>query len=112
MAGTKHFSQNKSGGVTSTNLNEVTSATNGPSLGTRDFIYKSIFINVSINTGAVTVNIEASHNGFTWFNIRSITYTAQVQKDLFSYTSHFPFMRTTTTTHSNATVTTEITGGN
>ena len=110
--GTKHFSRYKSGGVTSTNLDEVTSATNGPSLGMRDIIHKSVFINVSINSGAVTVNIEASHNGSTWFNLRSKTYTAITAKDIFSYGSHFPFMRTTTTTHSNATVTTEITGGN
>ncbi len=110
--GTTHFSKNKSGGVTSTNLDGVTSATNGPSLGTRDFTYKSIFINVSVNTGAVTVNIEASHNGYTWFAVSSKTYTATIGKDIYSYSSHFPFMRTTTTTQSNSTVTTEIAGGN
>ncbi len=109
---TTHFSRNKSGGVTSTNLDGVTSASNGPTLGTRDYIYKSVFVNVSVNTGAVTVNIEASYNGSTWFELKSTTYTSTTAKDIFSYESHFPFMRTTTTTHSNATVTTEITGGN
>jgi len=108
---TTHYSRNKSGGVSSTNLNAVTSATNGAALGTRDFKDKSVFVNVSVNTGAVTVNIEASHDGSTWFSVRTKTYTATTAKDIFSYTDHFPFMRTTTTTQSNSTVTTTITGG-
>ena len=109
---TTHYSRNKSGAVTSTNLSAVTTATNGASLGMRDFTFKSVFVNVSVNTGAVTVNIEASHDGSTWFNVNSTTYTATTGKDIRSYSSHFPFMRTTTTTQSNSTVTTEITGGN
>jgi len=108
---TVHFSKNQGGAVTSTNLSAVTSATNGPALGMRDFRSKSVFVNVSVNTGAVTVNIEASHDGSTWFNVKSTTYTAATATDIFSYSSHFPFMRTTTTTQSNSTVTTEITGG-
>ena len=112
MVGTKHFSSNKSGAVESTNLNAVITATNGPSIGMRDFIYKSIFVNVSVNTGAVTVNIEASHDGSTWFNVNSTTYTAVTAKDIRSYSSHFPFMRSTTTVQSNSTVTVDITGAN
>lgn len=108
---TEHFSQNKSGAVESTNLNAVTSATNGASLGVRDFTQITVFVNVSVNSGAVTVNIEASHDGSTWFNLDSKTYTATTPKDIFSYNSHFPFIRTTTTTQSTSTVTTDITGG-
>lgn len=108
---TESFSRNKSGGVQSTNLDGVTSATNGPSLGTRDFRSKTIFVNVSVNTGAVTVNIEASYNGSTWFNLDSKTYTAVTGTDIFSYAEQFPFMRTTTITQSNSTVTTDIAGG-
>lgn len=108
---TKHYSRNKSGAVESTNLNAVTSATNGSALGMRDFTHSSIFINVSVNSGAVTVNIEASHDGSTWFSLDSKTYTAVTGKDIYSYIDHFPFMRTTTTTQSNSTVTTDIAGG-
>ena len=93
-----------------TNLNAVTTATNGSSIDTRWYGEKSIFVNVSLNTGAVDVNIEASHDGTTWFNVNTTTYTATNATDIRSYTSYFPFMRTTTTTHSNATVTTTITG--
>lgn len=109
---TINFSRNKSGAVTTNNLAVVTTATDGPSIGMRDFTYKSVFVNVSVNSGAVTVNIEASHDGSTWFNVNSTTYTAVTAKDIRSYSSHFPFMRSTTTTQSNATVTVDITGGN
>lgn len=112
MTGTTHYSTNKSGAVTSTNLSAVTSATNGSALGTRDFKQISFFVNVSVNTGAVTVNLEASHDGSTWFNLRSETYTATTGKDVYSYSSHFPFVRATTSTQSNSTVTVDITGGN
>lgn len=108
---TEHFSSNQSGGVVSTNLDAVTSATNGAALGTRDFSNKSVFVTVSGNTGAVTVNIEGSHDGSNWFNIVSKTYSITNDTDIFSYSSHFPFMRVTTSTHSNATVSAVITGG-
>lgn len=108
---TTHYSSNKSGAVTSTNLDAVTSATNGASLGTRDFNSITVFVNVSVNSGAVTVNVEASNDGSVWFSLDAKTYTAVTGKDVFSYGSHFPFIRTTTTTQSTSTVTTEITGG-
>lgn len=109
---TTHYSRNKSGAVESTNLDAVTSATNGPSLGTRDFKDKSVFINVSVNTGVVTVTIESSSDGSTWFELDSKIYIATTATDVYSYTDHFPFMRTTTSTQANATVTTKIVGGN
>ena len=93
-----------------TNLSAVTSATNGSSVDTRWYKNKSVFVNVSVNTTAVTVNIEASHDGTTWFNLDSKTYTATTGTDIFSYGSHLPFMRTTTTSQTDATVTTDITG--
>lgn len=109
---TTHFSRNKTGAVESTNLSAVTTATNGAALGTRDFSSITVFVNVSVNTGAVTVAIEASNDGSTWYGLTSKTYTATTAKDVFSYSDHFPFMRTTTATQSNSTVTTVITGGN
>lgn len=108
---TEHFSRNKDGGVASTNLDAVTSATNGSALGTRDFRSKTVFVDVPVNTGAVTVNIEGSFDGSNFFNLDSKTYTAEVTSDIFSYAEHLPSMRTTTTSQSNATVTTSIAGG-
>ena len=93
-------------------LNAVTSATNGDKVDMARYIYKSVFVNVSVNTGAVTVNIEASDDGSTWFNVNSTTYTAATGTDIRSYTSHFPFMRVTTTTQSSSTVTVTLTGKN
>lgn len=92
------------------NLSAVTTATDGDGVDTSWYERKSVFVNVSVNTGAVTVNLEGSHDNSTWFNIRSTTYTATTGRDIFSYYSHFPYMRTTTTTQSNSTVTTTITG--
>ena len=109
---TIHYSENKSGGVSSKNLSAVTSATNGPSLGIRDFQKTTVFVNVSVNTGAVTVKVEVSPDGSVWFERFSKVYTAVTAKDIFNLTNHYPFIRTTTTSHTDATVTTDIAGGN
>ena len=92
-----------------TNLSSVTSATDGASINVKKFFSKTVFVNVSVNTNAVTVNIEASHDGSTWFNLDSKTYTAATGTDIFAYNSHFQYMRTTTTSQTDATVTTTIT---
>jgi len=106
-----HYSMNKSGAVSVTNLSAVTSATNGSSVGTRDFTSQSVFVSVSGNTGAVTVTIQASHDGSTWFTLSTKTYTATNGNDVWHYSRHLPFMRTTTSTQSNSTVTVTITAG-
>jgi len=95
-----------------TNLAAVTSATNGSKVDTRWYVYKSIFITVTGNTGAVTVSIEASHNGTDWFAVDAKTYSATNGTDIYSYASYFPYMRTKTTSQSNSTVSTVITGRN
>lgn len=92
------------------NLNAVTTATNGASVATNEYVYKTIYVNVSINTGAVTVNIEHSNDGTNWWNYTSKTYTATTAKDSFAINDYFPYIRTTTSSHSSATVTTSITG--
>ena len=93
-----------------TNLNAVTTATDGASVETGAYRNKTVYVNVSVNTGAVTVNIEASPDGTTWFNYDSKTYTAITGTDSWEITAHFVYMRTTTTTQSNSTVTTVIQG--
>ncbi|GAG63512.1 unnamed protein product [marine sediment metagenome] len=94
-----------------TNLDAVTSATDGIAVDTRWYKDKTIFITVSGNSGAVTVNIEASHDGTDWFGVATKTYAASTNTvDIYSYTSYFPYMRTTTTTQGTSTVSTVITG--
>ena len=92
------------------NLSAVTAASDGDAVQTKWMSILTVFVNVSVNTGAVTVNIEASHDGTTWFNLDSKTYTATTGTDVFSYLEHFPWIRSTTDTQSNSTVTTTITG--
>lgn len=94
----------------SKNLSAVTSATNGAAVNTHQFRNKTVYVNVSVNTGAVTVNIETSPDGTTWFNYDSKTYTATTGKDSWGIADQFEYMRTTTTSQSSSTVTTEITG--
>ena len=93
-----------------TNLNAVTSATNGASVDVSDYKNKTVYVNVSVNTGAVTVTIEVSPDGTTWWTHDSKTYTSATGLDIWEIMSHHPYMRVTTSAHSNATVTAYITG--
>jgi hypothetical protein len=96
-----------------TNLSAVTVATNGTKVDTSMLSDSGVWINVSVNTGAVTVTIEASYSGaFAGEEVAldTKTYTATTGTDLFTYDAHFQFMRVTTTTQSNSTVTAVITG--
>ena len=91
-------------------LDGVTTATDGTIIDVDTFNAVSVWVNVTVNTGAVTVNIEGSYDGTTWFNMDSKTYTATNDTDMFAFNSYFPKVRTTTTTQSDSTVTTTITG--
>lgn len=92
------------------NLDEVTTATNGDAVNMFWYQGKAVFINVSVNTGAVTVTIEASPDGTDWHELDQKVYTATTGKDIYSYTAHYPYMRTTTTSQTTSTVKTTITG--
>ncbi len=92
------------------NLNAVTSAEDGSAVDVKRYKHKTVFVTVTGNTGAVTVNIEVSHDGTNWFNRASKTYTATNSTDVFGYEYYYPYMRTTTTTQSNSTVSTVIVG--
>lgn len=92
------------------NLNAKTTATNGDAIECHQFRNKTVFVNVSVNTGAVTVNIEISPDGTTWFNYDSKTYTATTGKDSWGIPDYAEYIRTTTTTQSASTVTTTVTG--
>ena len=95
------------------NLEAVTSAEDGAAVDMGWYKMLSVFIEVSGNTGAVTVKIESSPTGEYAGEevlLDEKTYTAENDKDQFSYQDHFPFLRTTTTDQTNSTVTTVITG--
>ena len=92
------------------NLNAVTVDTDGASISTHLYGNKTVYVSVSANTGAVTVNIETSPDGTNWYIFDSKTYTAETSNDSWEIKSYFPFMRTTVTSLTDATVTTTITG--
>ncbi len=92
------------------NLNAVITDSIGDSIKMSLYKDKSIYVIVSGNTGAVTLNIEGSNDNTNWVNIRSTTYTAENKNDVYSTSAHFQYIRTTTTDHTDATVTTAITG--
>jgi len=92
------------------NLDAVTSATTGDAIDMGYYSVKAVFIVVSGNTGAVTITIQANHDGTNWMDLNSKTYTATNGYDVFHYTNYYPFMRTKTSTQSSSTVSTVITG--
>ncbi len=93
-----------------TNLDGVTTATNGDTVDTRWYNKVTVFMISSGNTGAVTVTIQATIDGTNWIDLNSKTYTATNSNDTYHYTNYYPYMRTKTSTHSNSTVSTTIVG--
>jgi hypothetical protein len=92
------------------NLNDVTVATSGKAVDVRHLRKKTVYVNVSVNTGAVTVHIEHSPDGVEWFVLNEKTYTASVENDDWTYDSHLSYIRTRTSAQANATVKTWIVG--
>ena len=84
------------------NLGSVTSTSNGSTFNMSRITRKSVFITALTNgsgtgTGSqLFVNVDASPEGTTWFNLDNKRYESgtATQDDVFSYESHFPFMRT------------------
>jgi hypothetical protein len=93
-----------------TNLSAVTSATTGDTVDCRWYNRITVFMNCTVNTGAVTVTIQGSIDGTTFFDIVSKTYTATTGNDVYhyGYNTYYPYIRTKTSTQSNSTVTTFI----
>jgi len=92
------------------NLDDVTSATDGDAVDMSHYQGKAVYIEVSVNTGAVTVTIEASPDGTEWYELDQKVYTGATGHDIYSYAIHYPYMRTTTGTQTTSTVKTTITG--
>lgn len=93
-------------------LNSVTTATDGAGLQLDWADNINVFVEVTGNTGAVTVNIETSPTGlFAGEEVtrETQTHTATNGTFEFNFREHSPFLRTTTTTQSNSTVKTTIT---
>tara|TARA_R110000824_G_scaffold186081_1_gene367350 strand:- start:229 stop:573 length:345 start_codon:yes stop_codon:yes gene_type:complete len=86
------------------NLSAVTSSTVGSSAVVSRLKSKSVFITALTNgsgtgTGSqLFVTVDASPDDSTWYTIDSKRYESgtATQDDVFSYDSHFPFIRTTT----------------
>lgn len=92
------------------NLNAVTVATTGDTIDMRWYKRKAVYVNVTGNTGAVTVTIQASHDGITWMDLNTKTYSASNEYDVFHYVNHYPYMRVKTTSQTTSTVSAIITG--
>lgn len=91
-------------------LSAVTSNTNGDTLNLGLFRYKTFFIEVTVNTGAVTVTVQSSHDGTNWFDEVAQTSTATVEDFKFDFTNGIKFWRVNTTTQSDSTVTATVVG--
>jgi hypothetical protein len=100
------------GELNKVNLNSVTAATVGETVDTRFVEKKTVYVEVSGNTGAVTVTIQHSPDKTKWYDLVAKTYTASNEDDDWTYTTQLSYMRTKTSTHANATVKTTIIGRN
>ena len=97
-----------------TNLSAVTSATTGDKVDCRWYNRITIFVNVTVNTGEVTVTQEASIDGTNWISLVAKTYTTTTGNDTYhyGYNTYYPYIRTKTSTQSDSTVTTFIAARN
>jgi len=85
-----------------TNLDAVAASTTGSTFDVSRLTRKTIFVNVLTNgSGTVTgsqlfVDIDGSTDDSTWQTIDNKRYESgtAAQDDIFSYNSHFPYMRT------------------
>ena len=96
-----------------TNLDAVTSATTGSKVDCRWYNRISVFINCTVNTNTVTVTIQGSIDGTTWFDLDAKTYVA-TGNDVYhyGYNTYYPYIRTKTTSQTDATITTFIAARN
>ena len=97
-----------------TNLDGATSATTGSTIDCRWYNRITVQINCTVNTGAVTVTIQGSVDGTNWHDMDAKTYTATTGKDLYhyGYNTYYPYIRTKSSTQSNATVSTYVAARN
>lgn len=96
-------------------LDDVTAATDGVPVNSGNYESMSVFVQITGNTGAVDVNIEASATGAfagEEFIIDTNTYTATNTTDVYSTIIVYPHIRVTTTTQTTSTVKATIIGRN
>ena len=94
------------------NIGSVSITTTGSEVDISRLTRKSVFIQISTASGA-SLSIDASTNNTDWIALDTKSYASgtALQSDIFSYNSHFPWMRTVFTLGSNlATASTTITG--
>lgn len=93
-----------------TNLDEVEEATTGSAIDMRSYDKKAVWVIVSGNTGSVKVTIQVSPDGTNWMDLQDKTYAATNTTDVFNLIYNYPYVRTKTSSQTNSTVTTIITG--
>ena len=88
-----------------TNLSAVTTATTGSTIGIANCEAVTAQVNVTVNTGAVTVTIEASIDGTNWVTLSAVTHTATTGNYAYNYAlMPYKYIRSKTTTQSTSTV--------
>lgn len=85
-------------------LDAVTTATTGSALSTKNVEKATVTVNITVNTGAVTITIEGSQDGTNWVTINAATSTSVEIYDV-PVTTHYKSIRAKTTVQSNSTVT-------
>jgi hypothetical protein len=92
-------------------LNSGTTVVNGSSVDTSRLTRKSVFVTLLAGSNT-TVSVDASPDNSSWYSVDSKTYatSATRQSDVFSYTSHFPYMRAAITNISGTNLSAIITG--
>ena len=92
-----------------TNLDGVTVATTGDAVDCRWYNRIAVFLNCTANTNSVTVTIQGSIDGTTWFDLDEKVYTA-TGNDVYhyGYNTYYPYIRTKTSSQTAATVTTFV----
>lgn len=97
-------------GNSNRSLSSVTSATTGTRFDFKGITKKTVLIDVSVNTGAVTVNLEVSDDNSNWYLMDATTYAATTGKFALKYDCPTPYIRARTSTQSSSTVSVVIIG--
>ncbi len=99
--------------ILKTSLSAVNSATDGTIVDVGMLKTIEVFINISVNTGAVTIAIETSPTGtFGGEEVARETFTKTATTGTleFNYAETAKFIRVTTATQSDSTVTATVSG--
>ncbi len=90
--------------INNINMGSIAADDTGSGLDVGRITRKSVFVRILSDASGAgnadpTVNIDASYNDSEWFTLDTKAYSSgtTVQTDVFSYNSHFPWMKTALT---------------